>query len=111
MIIRTYDKLPNSVERTHASTDTSWTAKIRQLALRKMNNLDPQADECSVARSLIYVLSLNLYSYYVYASNVGSVKFAHMYACPSIARRCGKYILLIKKAEMVRRCSNQYVIN
>ena len=75
----------------------TWTAKIRLFALRKMNNLGPRADECSVARSLIYVLSLNLYSYYVHASNVGSIKSAHMHACPSIARRCG-----IKKAKMDR---------
>ena len=83
------------------------------VSVEKMNNLGPHADESrdSVAGSLIYVLSLNLYSYYVYASNVGSVKSAHMYTCPSIARRCGKYILLIKKAEMERRCCNQYVIN
>ena len=32
----------------------------------------------------------------MYANNVGSVMSAHMYVCPSIARRCGKYILLIK---------------
>ena len=84
----------------HADVQT-WTAKIRLFALRKMNNLGPHADECSVARSLIYVPSLNLYSYLVFASNVGSVKSAHMhrFAGPSIARRCGKYmyILLIKK--------------
>ena len=61
-----------------------------------MNNLGPHAGECSEARSLIYVLIRKLYSYYVYANNVGSVKSAHMHACPSIARRCGKYILLIK---------------
>ena len=105
MIIRTCDKRRYACDDRH---HLSWTAKIRQLTLRKINNLGPHADECSVARSLIYVLSLNLYSYYVYASNVGSVKSAHMYACPSIALRCGKYILLIKKAEMDRRCCNQY---
>ena len=80
----------------HLDHMQTWTAKIRLCALRKMNNLGPHADECSVAGSLIYVLSRKLYSYYVYANKVGSVKSAHMYACPSIARRCGKYILLIK---------------
>ena len=85
------------LRRTYTCVDRhlqTWTVKIRLFALRKMNNLGPHADECSVARSLIYVLSLNLYSYYVHASNVGSIKSSHMHTCPSIARRCGRYILL-----------------
>ena len=108
MILRTCDNF----RRTYACFDRhlnhlqTWTAKIRLFALRKMNNLGPHADECSVARSLIYVLSLNLYSYYVHASNVGSIKSAHMHACPSIARRCG-----IKKQKWTAWVLQPIVIN
>ena len=65
-----------------------------------MNNLGPHTDECSVARNLIYVLSLNQYLYYeyVYASNVGSVKSAHMHACPSIARGM-RYVYFVDKKQ------------
>ena len=52
-----------------------WSCKFARLTqeqtvcVEKNAKIGPYADECSVARSLIYVLTLRLQSYNVHASN------------------------------------------
>ena len=68
-----------------------------RIAYSQKPSLNTHVDVSSLARGLIYLLSLQLYPYFVYASNGDSGESAHMRRLDLVfaARRCHEYQNLV----------------